>query len=97
MRAGHGGDGFSQIKLDHAQAYRQLRASNDIIDRIVVVLDADGYPHYFRALKLLFGESASVLWYCAYAAVLSSLVRRLLRCGAVNYVDDFICAVLRGD
>lgn len=46
VEAGH--HSFQLIKLDHAEAYRQLAADNSVVDRIVVVAAPGGGTKYYR-------------------------------------------------
>ena len=77
------------VKYDHEEAYRQFRASNEEVVRVIIVEGPDGEMRYFQADRLLFGEKLSVLHYCAVSQLLCRLVRHYLLIPMIGYVDDF--------
>ncbi|KAJ9454133.1 hypothetical protein DIPPA_12210 [Diplonema papillatum] len=85
------GAAFYSVGLDHRDAYRQMKARNDVICRCVVAEDPDGLLQFFRLDRLSFGEAASVVHYNAFAKVLARVVRRGLSLPLLQYYDDFAC------
>ncbi|KAJ9436950.1 hypothetical protein DIPPA_21873 [Diplonema papillatum] len=85
------GAAFYSVGLDHRDAYRQMKARNDVICRCVVAEGPDGLLRFFRLDRLSFGEAASVVHYNAFARVLARVVRRGLSLPLLQYYDDFAC------
>ncbi|KAJ9438887.1 hypothetical protein DIPPA_32504 [Diplonema papillatum] len=87
----YAGTAFYSVGLDHRDAYRQMKAQNDVICRCVVAEGPDGLLRFFRLDRLSFGEAASVVHYNAFAKILARVVRSGLSLPLLQYYDDFAC------